>query len=321
MAVRNVHDFYQRHHLELIPELLLLLISLAMPKRLFARIEQRLRAAATVLTDAKKKVEKRLDLAFSTYMRGDNGRRQRAIILIELKSRLEKSTPMQIAGYFFRLLEQHKLPVYPLLIYTGNYKEPLPSVWDSLAEGKAAQLPPAFLLTLDVLYLQNIPDRVLLAHRFGVFAYVYKNIYNLDDKQLTIVLARCHHLIEAGKGVEVNLLIDYIVVVKKNGVSRRRLAAVERKHFPNLAEELRVMPRYATSFDIVAEKAHAEGKAKGHAEGKARGHAEGKAKGHAAERSKIALAMLKEGESEAKICRVTELSRKELQLLKRSLKK
>ena len=65
------------------------------------------------------------------------------------------------------------------------------------------------------------------------------------------------------------------------------------------------MPRYATSFDIVAERAHAEGHAEGHAEA----------------HSKIALAMLKAGESEAKICRFTGLSRKELQLLKRSMRK
>ena len=50
------------------------------------------------------------------------------------------------------------------------------------------------------------------------------------------------------------------------------------------------------------------------------GKAEGMAKGKAEERSKIALNMLKGGETDAKICRITGLTRKELQLLKRSLK-
>ena len=54
-----------------------------------------------------------------------------------------------------------------------------------------------------------------------------------------------------------------------------------------------------------------------HREGKAEGLAEGKAEG----RSEIAIAMLKDDEPEAKICRLTGLSRKELQLLKRSLRK
>ena len=305
MEVRNVHDFYQRHHLSVIPEPLLFFVSLALPKKIFATIIKKLRSAATVLTDAKNKSEKRLDLVFSTYMRGNNGKRQRAMLLIELKYRLEKSTPMQIAGYFFRLLEKYKLPVYPLLIYTGKPAAPLPSVWDSLADGKATHLPPAFLLKLYALYLQNISDRVLLAHPFGVFAYVYKHIMSLDDKKLAIVLDKCHKLLEMGKDVEVNLLIDYIVVVKNNGVGRRRLTMLERKRFPHLDEELRVMPRYATSFDVVAEKAHAEG------------HAEGRGE----ERSKIALAMLKDDEPEAKICRITGLSRKELQLLKRGTRR
>ena len=108
-----------------------------------------------------------------------------------------------------------------------------------------------------------------------------------------------------GKEVEVNLLIDYIVVVRNNGVGHRRLAALEKKQFPHLDEELRVMPKYATSFDIVAEKAHAEG------------HAEGSQEAF----SKMALRMLKEGEPEAKICRMTGLSSKEVQLLKRSIKR
>ena len=67
MEVRNVHDFYQRHHLAVIPELVLFLISLAMPKQLFAKLNKKLRTAATVLTDAKDKSEKRLDLVFSSF--------------------------------------------------------------------------------------------------------------------------------------------------------------------------------------------------------------------------------------------------------------
>ena len=56
------------------------------------------------------------------------------------------------------------------------------------------------------------------------------------------------------------------------------------------------------------------------AESKAAGIEEGKAAGIAEERSQIALAMLKEGDPEAKICRITGLSRKELALLKRGMK-
>ncbi len=60
----------------------------------------------------------------------------------------------------------------------------------------------------------------------------------------------------------------------------------------------------------------AEGKAKGKAEGKA----EGKAKGKAEERYEIALRMLKEGELEAKIRRITGITKKEIESLQRGLK-
>ena len=60
------------------------------------------------------------------------------------------------------------------------------------------------------------------------------------------------------------------------------------------------MSRVAISREDAVAEAFAEGKA------------EGKAEGIEQERIKIALAMLKEGEPEARICRITGISRKEL---------
>ncbi len=51
-----------------------------------------------------------------------------------------------------------------------------------------------------------------------------------------------------------------------------------------------------------------------------RTHGEGKAEGKGEERRDIAMKMLEEDEPEAKIIRITGLSKKELQLLKRGLK-
>ncbi len=51
-----------------------------------------------------------------------------------------------------------------------------------------------------------------------------------------------------------------------------------------------------------------------------KGRAEGEAKGKDEAHRDIAMKMLKEDEPEAKIIRITGLSRKELQLLKRGLK-
>ena len=106
------------------------------------------------------------------------------------------------------------------------------------------------------------------------------------------------------------------------GYDWERLRALEREALP---ERRWVVGRVAfTREDAVAES-RAEGKAAGIEEGKAAGIEEGKAVGIAEGieqgRSQIALAMLKEGDPDAKICRITGLSRKELALLKRSLPK
>ena len=54
-------------------------------------------------------------------------------------------------------------------------------------------------------------------------------------------------------------------------------------------------------------------------QGKAEGKAEGIEQGELAARRDIALSMLKQGVLEATICNTTKLSRKEVQLLKKSL--
>ena len=77
------------------------------------------------------------------------------------------------------------------------------------------------------------------------------------------------------------------------------------------------MSRVAFTSEDVRAQALAEGVVKGVVKGKAEGIELGIEQG----RSQIALATLNEGEPEARICRITGLSRKELALLKRSLPK
>ena len=64
----------------------------------------------------------------------------------------------------------------------------------------------------------------------------------------------------------------------------------------------------------------AEGKAEGLAEGKVEGLAEGKAEGLAEGKAEVVMRMLTAGEPEDKIRRMTGVSKKELELLKRGLK-
>ena len=79
--------------------------------------------------------------------------------------------------------------------------------------------------------------------------------------------------------------------------------------------------RLKFSREAYGEEQRDQGIELGIVQGKAEGLAEGEAKGKGEERRDIAMRMLKEGEPEAKITRITGLSKKELQLLKRGLKK
>ena len=114
--------------------------------------------------------------------------------------------------------------------------------------------------------------------------------------------------------------------ISASGLSLEEWLAIEMEDCPHLAEEELVM--YKREFGLetfereLAER-ESEGIEKGKAEGKAEGKLEGKAEGieqGKVEASRdIALKLLKQGISEAIVCSTTKLSRKEVQLLKKSL--
>ena len=73
------------------------------------------------------------------------------------------------------------------------------------------------------------------------------------------------------------------------------------------------------TFERELAESKAEGIEQGKAEGIEQGKATGLVKGKLAAQRDIAISMLKQGLSEATICSTTKLSRKEVQLLKKSL--
>ena len=97
-------------------------------------------------------------------------------------------------------------------------------------------------------------------------------------------------------------------------MSAEEWLALEIEDCPHLAEEELVMFKREFGLEVL-EREVAEGKA----EGKAEGEAEGLAKGKLEARRDIAISLLKQGIPEDTICSTTKLSRKEVQLLKKSL--
>ena len=173
-----------------------------------------------------------------------------------------------------------------------------------------------------VLAMPNVPDTALLNRnllRSGAVFYAIKHRQQLQPERIAILLGLCRAMIARGKEVVVNGTICYAVAA--SGLDFAAWRRIEFENTPHLQDEERVMHKREFGLTAMMKDMRAEGKAEGKVEGKAEGKVEGKAEGKVEERSKIALHMLQEGETEAKICRVTSLTRKELQLLKRSLKK
>lgn len=219
----------------------------------------------------------------------------------------------QLLGYCVRTSERDRKRgrlVLPLLLTSGgckveSYTEAVLADLrrhDEALAGVLAQGRTGFMdCQPPVLCMDNVPDEVLLDDEFlrcgGVF-YAIKHRQRLDCQRIAILLGLCRAMVAHGKGIVVDGTICYGMEV--SGLDYAAWRQIEIDDTPHLLDKERVMHKREFGLTAMMKDFRAEGKAE--------------------ERSKIALAMLKEGESEAKICRMTGMSRKELQLLRRSLR-
>ena len=223
--------------------------------------------------------------------------------LLECKSELrDKSLLSQLLVYILILLK-FCMFVTPIVIYTG--KRPL-----SKASKQKRIRPHAWLktliantyglsLTCIIFNLAEASLDTLLRYAPGIAAglYLAKHIYELTNNHIKKFFLLCDKLPDGRREKMVEKGCVYII---KCGLGHDwdSLGGLECEVLP---ERRRTVSRVAFTSDDV--------------------RAQGKVEGKAEERSQIALAMLKAGEPEAKICGFTGLSRKELALLKRSLPK
>ena len=253
-------------------------------------------------------------------------------LLAEHKDRLVANYRpyLQMDGYATRIRERDKGKLVLSLLLVGSGNEPKHSNYvDAVLVGGDVPKQVRAVLTkcrrvFDThepltVALQRVPDAVILdGETFAcpAMVYVIKHNKKLTRQKISILLELCRELKAKGKDVVVGGILWYGINV--SGLSEADWLEIELEDCPHLAKEKLVM--YKREFGLETfERELAETRAEGIEQGIEQGKAEGEATGKLAAQRDIAISMLKQGLSEATICRTTKLSRKEVQLLKKSL--
>ena len=316
--IHNVHDFYGRHLLSRILGLARHCFEQALPPSLLKHIDwSTLTEATQTLLDLGIKTEFIPDIVYNVELILDDGTRTTVYLLIELKSTPEKKASMQIVGYTVRISEKTLLPVYPMILYTGQKEWEILEYWQIIADGYPETIAPAVNHRIDSMHLWKNSNAELLSYEnYGVILLMIKHIRNLHDEQiLRTILDGFHKLIAVGKDLEVIWAIEYVLAVEDNGVTNKCLQQLEETHFSNIPKENRVMPKFAISTDVAEQRGREQGIEQGLEQGLEQGREQGLEQG----REQVVLAMLRSNMSERDICKIVGLSVDELTKIKKKL--
>ena len=289
------------------------------------------------------------DLVYRLYLVGTD---YYFYLLAEHKDRLAGGYRpfLQMDGYAMRIRERDKGKLVLSLLLIGSGNPPQQGNYVDAVLDKIA-VPDHMLAVLRQCHrafatheqlavaLQRVPDAVLLDGKTfacPAMPYVIKHNKKLARAQIVVLLGLCREMKAQGKKVVMEGILWY--AISASGLSLEEWLAIEMEDCPHLAEEELVM--YKREFGLETferelaehkaegieqgkaegiEKGKAEGIEQGKAEGIEQGKAEGIEKGKLEASRDIALKLLKQGISEAIVCSTTKLSRKEVQLLKKSL--
>ena len=336
----NVHNDFLLDVMET-PQDQLGMLALALGKKKFARVQQNsLQRLPTVYKGAEQN-ERRLDHVFKALVEAGKQRGAR-LFMVELKSLFRAEAMLQVLEYTFILLREYALPVTPIIFYTGKAYMPSGVIRfkDFLRRQKLSNAAVMQAGDLDflciVISLHDIDLATLLdlAPTIAPALFIVQRIYTLKHEDIAEFYRLC---LSVTHDLRMKLLEKTGIYIVKyaRGYSWGLLEKIEKM---TLAEEDCVMGRVKFSREAAVaealeqgieqgiervkfsrEAAVAEGIERGKAEGIERGKAEGIEQGKLAAQRDIALSMLKQGIPEATVCNTTKLSRKGVQLLKKSL--
>ena len=137
-----------------------------------------------------------------------------------------------------------------------------------------------------------------------------RNFWEVDEEIVTQTLKKARLLPQEERNFVLNVLIDYYECADER-YGRGGFAKVERKKFPNLNEEDRLVPEMLFGLDRAKEEGKQQGIRQGLRKGKQQGIEQGKLE--------MVKRLLLEGVDEQTICKVAQLSKQELARIKRSL--
>ena len=260
--------------------------------------------------------ERRPDKVVKVEVLDDNGKViGERICLFEFKSEIRKADLFaQILNYIALLWDKYRLPIRVIIVYTGKRRLQQNGRID-FREHMQSKNPTADEDDIDFpCFLLNVFDMSIatLQERAGAIApglYLAPRVYNLTEEIVVTFFRMCAELPEAERERQLEKGCAFIVRCDP----KFGWASLEKTEKENFPEKEWYVARLKFSREAYGDEREELGIVKGKAEGLAEGKGE--------ERRDIAMRMLKEDEPEAKIIRITGLSKKELQLLKRGLKK
>lgn len=276
----------------------------------------------TSYSDSKQR-ERRPDKVIKAEVLDDNdkviGER---IYLLEFKSEIRKTALLlQILAYLALLWAKYHLSVRVIIVYTGkrrlqqngriDFREHMQSKNPAVDEYDIDF--PCFLLNVFGMSVASLQER---AGAIAPGLYLAPRIFNLTEGVVLTFFRMCAELPKEERERQLEKGCTFIVKCDPK-FGWVRLIKTEQANFP---KKRWFVARLKFGREAYGDEREERGIELGIVKGRAEGEAKGKAEGLAEAACDIAMRMLKEDEPEAKIIRITGLSKKELQLLKRGLK-
>ena len=177
----------------------------------------------------------------------------------------------------------------------------------------ASDLP---ILACKVVNLRKLPSGRLWtkAACSGIAIHGMGEVWDVDEETIAFLIEKFDHVSPEDTMLLSNLLTGYYEDAE-TGYGRKDFDRVDRERRPHLREEERLMAM--TEYAI--ERAERLGIKKGMQLGKQEGKQEGMQQGIEQRQAEIAARMLARGTSAAEICEVLQLTKKELDTLKKKL--
>ena len=137
-----------------------------------------------------------------------------------------------------------------------------------------------------------------------------RSYWEMDEDVVCDIIKKARLLPEEERAFVLNMLMDYYECADK-GYGMKGFNAVERKRFPHLKEEDRIVPDMEFGLDRAKKEGMQQGLRKGKQQGKQLGIEQGKLE--------MVKRFLQAGFDEQEVCKAAQLSRQELVQIKRSL--